>query len=221
MFKQHRHPANLLFSITLHISLFAAFIFMPQKQEELPKEELVEVGFGIGSGSGFGGGMGMDMQEPGGAPVDEAEKKEEKVTEKYVTSEQASDNEEKIASKIKPTTKTEGKGGEGTGTGAGIGSGSGSGFGYDIDWGGGGRRRIYSYSIPEYPSGANKELDIKIRFTILPDGSVGKIFLLAKGDTRLENSAISSLRQWRFEALRSQQPQVEQTAVIVFPFRLR
>lgn len=219
--KQQQRPVNYLFSVALHLFFFAAFIFMPQKPEELQKEELVEVGFGIGSGSGFGGGMGMDMQEPGGAPVEEEKLTEEKTTEKSVKTESAGDNEETIASKAKITAKSESKGGDGTGTGTGIGAGSGSGFGYDIDWGGGGRRRIYSYNVPEYPSGANKELDIKIRFTILPDGSVGKIFLLAKGDTRLENSAISSLRQWRFEPLRSQQPQIEQTAVIVFPFRLQ
>lgn len=220
--KKQQHSFNFFFSVTLHIVLFAAFIFMPKKKEsDVPKEELVEVGFGIGNGSGFGGGMGMDMQEPGGAPAAEEEVKDEKVTEKTTVSDSKSDNEEKITAKTKTVTKAEGKGGEGTGTGSGIGSGSGSGFGYDIDWGGGGRRRIYSYQIPDYPSGANKELDIKIRFTILPDGSVGRIFLLSKGDTRMENSAVNSLRQWRFEPLRSQQPQVEQSAVIVFPFRLQ
>ncbi|MHB9014187.1 MAG: energy transducer TonB, partial [Ignavibacteriaceae bacterium] len=94
-------------------------------------------------------------------------------------------------------------------------------FGYDIDWGGKGQRKIYSYNIPAYPEGVNKEIDIRLKFTILPDGTVGTIIPLIKADTRLENSAINSLRQWRFESLDQSQKQVPQVAVIVFPYRLR
>ncbi|MHB8579655.1 MAG: energy transducer TonB [Ignavibacteriaceae bacterium] len=94
-------------------------------------------------------------------------------------------------------------------------------FGYDIDWGGKGQRKIYSYNIPAYPEGVNKEIDIRLKFTILPDGTVGTIIPLIKADTRLENSAINSLRQWRFESLDPSQKQVPQVAVIVFPYRLR
>ncbi|MBU1098564.1 MAG: energy transducer TonB [Bacteroidetes bacterium] len=92
---------------------------------------------------------------------------------------------------------------------------------FDIEWGGKGKRKIYSYSIPPYPEGVAKEIDVKLRFTILPDGTVGRIIPLIKADTRLESSAINSLRQWRFEPLPSAQNQAEQTAVIIFPFRLQ
>ena len=94
-------------------------------------------------------------------------------------------------------------------------------FGFDIDWGGKGTRKIYSFILPQYPEGVKKEVNIKLRFTILPDGTVGTIVPVMKADTRLENAAINSLRQWRFEALSSNQRQVEQTAVIVFPYRLQ
>jgi outer membrane biosynthesis protein TonB len=94
-------------------------------------------------------------------------------------------------------------------------------FGFDIDWGGKGTRRIYSFILPQYPDGVKKEVNIKLQFTILPDGTVGTIIPKIKADTRLENAAINSLRQWRFEALSSNQRQVEQTAVIVFPYRLQ
>ena len=94
-------------------------------------------------------------------------------------------------------------------------------FGFDIDWGGKGTRKIYSFILPQYPEGVKKEVNIKLQFTILPDGTVGTIIPKMKADTRLENAAINSLRQWRFEALSSNQRQVEQTAVIVFPYRLR
>ena len=94
-------------------------------------------------------------------------------------------------------------------------------FGFDIDWGGKGTRKIYSFTLPQYPDGVKKEVNIKLQFTILPDGTVGTIIPKMKADTRLENAAINSLRQWRFEALSQNQKQVEQSAVIVFPYRLQ
>lgn len=96
-----------------------------------------------------------------------------------------------------------------------------SGFGYDIDFGGKRVRKVYSYFIPPYPDGVSKEIDVKLRFTIMPDGTIGKIFPLIKADSRLESAAINSLKQWRFEPLPSAQSQQVQTAVIVFPFRLQ
>lgn len=94
-------------------------------------------------------------------------------------------------------------------------------FGITFDWGGQGKRRIYSWVIPPYPPGVAKEIDVKLRFSILPDGTVGRILPLIKADTRLENAAITSLRQWRFEPLNSKGADKEQTVVIIFPFRLQ
>ncbi len=94
-------------------------------------------------------------------------------------------------------------------------------YGFSIDFGGKGRRKIYSYSLPEYPEGVQKEIDVKLRFTILPDGSVTNVFPLIKADARLEFAAINSLRQWRFEPLPKSKKQTAQTAIIVFPYRLR
>jgi protein TonB len=95
------------------------------------------------------------------------------------------------------------------------------GFGFEIDFGGKGTRKIYSYNLPEYPEGVSKEIDVKLRFTILPDGTVGKIFPLIKADARLELASINSLRQWRFEPLPRNAKQIEQTVVIIFPYRLQ
>lgn len=94
-------------------------------------------------------------------------------------------------------------------------------FGFDIDWGGKGKRQIWSYPLPKYPSGVYKEIDIKIMFTIKPDGSVGAARLLNKADTKLENAALNSLRQWRFEPLSQSYKQTDQTAIIIFPYRLQ
>ena len=94
-------------------------------------------------------------------------------------------------------------------------------FGFDFEQGGLGTRRIYSYIEPSYPEGVHKEIDIRLKFTILPDGTVGTILPLTKADTKLENAAINSLRQWKFEPLSPNQKQAEQTAVIVFHYRLQ
>ena len=118
---------------------------------------------------------------------------------------------------VKPIVTDEeeaGKGKEETGEGEGN-------YGFEIDFGGKGMRKIYSYSLPAYPEGVSKEIDVKLKFTILPDGTVGKILPLIKADTRLEQAAINSLRQWRFEPLPEAQNAIEQYAVIIFPFRLQ
>ncbi len=94
-------------------------------------------------------------------------------------------------------------------------------FGFDIDWGGRGKRQIYNWSVPSYPKGIQKQIDIRLKFTIMPDGTVGSVLPLTKADATLENLAITYLRQWRFEPLSPNQPQTQQTAVIVFPFRLQ
>ncbi len=99
-------------------------------------------------------------------------------------------------------------------------SGSGN-SGYNIDFGGKRIRKIYSYEVPPYPEGVAKDIDVKLRFTILPDGTVGSIFPLIKADSRLETAAVSALRRWRFEPLPAGQKKEVQHAVIVFPFRLK
>lgn len=94
-------------------------------------------------------------------------------------------------------------------------------YGIDLDFGGKGYRRILSHHIPPYPEGVAKDIDIRLRFKILPDGTVGEIVPLRKADTRLEAAAISSLRRWRFEAIPSSKKQIVQDVVITFPFRIR
>lgn len=175
------------------------------------------------------------MEESGGSTANEekiAEKTENKVPEvKEVTLPKSKtiskDNiinpvdKTKEIKKEKTQEKTEQGSSNTKGTGQGsLGQGEG-GAGFDIQWGGNGTRKIYSYVIPDYPDGVNKEIDIRLKFTIKPDGTVGSIFLLTKADTRLENAAINSLWQWRFEPLSQNQVQGDQSAVIIFPYRLQ
>lgn len=219
-------------SIALHVIVFSLFLFS-RATEEPPSKDYVELGFGIGNGNGSAGGLGTGLEEtvanvPEGTSKqakskDESEKKLDIPPSKSAKDVDAISQSKKAKENVKGSSlddynsNSRSIGGQSQGNGMG---GNGS-FGYDINWGGRGQRRIYSYSKPEYPEGVKKEADIRLRFTILPDGSVGSIIPLTKADTKLENVAINSLRQWRFEALSRNQKQVEQIAIIVFPYRLR
>ncbi len=226
--KNISYSASVLFhSILMVIFLLVNLTF------EFPAKDYVELSFGISSEYGSSGAIGenLDKTEELAPPQEEniTENKNPEVKEvklpvakntqdDNIIKPAEKDKEQKKETKtesVKETTSdvsTTGKGNLARGEGS---------FGFDIEWGGMGTRKIYSYSLPSYPEGVNKEIDIRLRFTIKPDGTVGSILLLTKADTKLENAAINSLWQWRFEPLSPTQQQAEQTAVIVFPYRLQ
>lgn len=219
-------------SVAFHLILLLVFLLITYNVTYLPKE-YVELSFGTSGMTGSSGAIGTKINEiqEKSAPEVKTKTLETKKEVKEVELPKAKTTSEENV--IKPADKTKEKADEiktkneeeniAENTTVGQGNkaeGEGS-FGFDIDWGGQGTRRIYSYSLPDYPAGVYKEIDIRLKFTILPDGTIGKISLLTKADTRLENAAINSLRSWRFEELSENQKQVEQTAVIVFPYRLQ
>jgi protein TonB len=197
---------------------------------EPDEAEYVTIGFGSGMSMGRPGPIGNDqiteqenLKEEKQLPKNEEQKKVElpeaknKDVDNVITAADKKKNKESVeADKVKPLNEKDkkAKGSEVAGQGEG-------GFGFEIDFGGKGTRKIYSYNLPEYPEGVSKEIDVKLRFTILPDGTVGKIIPLIKADARLELASMNSLRQWRFEPLPSNAKQVEQTVVIIFPYRLQ
>jgi TonB family protein len=238
-----------LFSVSMHV--IVAIVLLIWYSLQVPAEELIQIGFGEpGGGSGGFGPMPSNidlMTAIPNKPVIEETKKEdvEKDPQANVpeTKNNVADAEDKISTKttkgkvekesgisraLQPAgNNKEGKGiGNGRGTGSGIGNGIGNGIGdgmgdgIGINWGGR-KRQIYSYPIPDYPSGVAKDIDVKLRFSILPDGSVGKITILQKVDSRLEQVATDALRLWRFEPLPSNSEQKVQIAEIKFPFRLK
>lgn len=111
---------------------------------------------------------------------------------------------------------------DGVTDGSGLGSrGSGRGMGYgfgDIEWGGGGNRIVLHKPLPKFPDGVNTNAELKFRFTVLPDGTVGRIIPLQKADPRLETAALAALRQWRFNVLKED---VVMEGVIPLSFVLR
>jgi protein TonB len=218
-------------SFIFHALLLVLFLII-NFNINYPPQKYVELSFGTTGLPGSSGALGNQINNV--QQVAKQHKKTETTPKKEVvkkvelpkTKSESSDNiiqpaqvkkakantEKNNNEAVNSDVNSEGKGNKATGTGS---------FGYDIDWGGQGQRKIYSYILPTYPEGVNKEIDIRLKFSIMPDGTVGQIIPLIKADTRLETAAINSLRQWRFEPLSANQKQVAQIAVIVFPYRLQ
>jgi protein TonB len=83
------------------------------------------------------------------------------------------------------------------------------------------QRSILHKVIPQYPPGLQNEAIIKVQFTVLPDGSVGKMVPVIKGNTTLESITLNALRQWRFNPLQSNAPQREVEGIITFRYILK
>ena len=219
MFAYNSKNYSYVISVTIHVLLLLLFMIV-NFSIEYNDDEYVTIGFGTFGNVSSPGALGLEEKNDKSPQKTEVDKKEDKKVELPKTKNTDTENIEKekpVEEKIKPLVEKENgdtKGKEVTGEGEGN-------FGFEIDFGGKGIRKIYSYFLPAYPEGVFKEIDVKLRFTILPDGSVGKIIPLIKADTKLEMAAINSLRQWRFEPLPSKQKQSEQNAVIVFPYRLQ
>lgn len=219
-------------SLIFHAIIIALFMILNLSFDYQPSE-YVELSFGVSTQTGSSGSEGKQIEKveelsnPEEKTTTEEKNKEVKVVDLPVAKSTEDENvikpaedDEEVAtiSKTKNEEKnvssvtTSGQGNESEGDGS---------FGFDINWGGKGMRKIYSFTLPKYPDGVKKEVDIKLQFTILPDGTIGTIIPKIKADTQLENAAINSLRQWRFEALDESQKQAEQTAIIIFPYRLQ
>ncbi len=213
--------------------MLAFILFLIKISLEPIQDEYVTIGFGAIGQNSSSGVLAKKPTEEIQKKQPEAEKEiAEKVVKKVelpkienpdednnvvVSADKKENENETKPEKVEPIIKKEkeaGKGRDESGEGEGN-------FGFEIDFGGKGMRKIYSYSLPAYPEGVSKEIDVKLKFSILADGTVGKILPLIKADTRLEQAAINSLRQWRFEPLSESQQTKEQFAVVIFPFRLK
>ncbi|MFW6232997.1 MAG: TonB family protein, partial [Bacteroidota bacterium] len=72
--------------------------------------------------------------------------------------------------------------------------------------------------VPKFPDGVSRSAKIKIRFTVLADGTVAQMVPLQKADPRLEKAAMEALKQWRFNRLENGETMV---GIIPMTFRLR
>lgn len=83
------------------------------------------------------------------------------------------------------------------------------------------RRSIVRKIIPQYPPGLQKEATIKVRFEVLPDGTVSNMIPMIKGEPTLENLTLEALRQWQFNPLPPALEQKTVTGIITFRYLLR
>jgi len=234
MEKDRISTKSVSISLLFHAAIIILFMLLNLSFDYEPSD-YVELSFGVSDQTGSSGSRGKEITEkveevskPVEKTTTEDKSKEVKVVDLPVSKNTEDENVIKPAEDdAEVTTVSKTKNNEedvssvttsGQGNDAESDEGS---LGFDINWGGKGMRKIYSYTLPQYPDGVKKEVDIKLQFTILPDGTIGTIIPKIKADTKLENAAINSLRQWRFEALDASQKQAEQTAIIVFPYRLQ
>lgn len=83
------------------------------------------------------------------------------------------------------------------------------------------KRTIVNQVLPEYPPGLQREAVVKIRFWVLPDGRVGAMIPVQKGDPTLEEITMKAMRQWRFNSVPSGEAQENVQGVITFVYKLR
>ncbi|HET7152565.1 MAG TPA: TonB family protein [Candidatus Kapabacteria bacterium] len=208
---------GFIIAVILHVIIFFGLIvwmmYRPPEQvtQQIPLEVLR---FGIGEGKGAGGNLtasGTPFQAPPpDNPLEDASKQQQ-VKQKTVPAEDYENGMKVVATNVsnaktaKDTTGGKGKKDVGardgslTGTGlTGTGNGVGSGLGFGIDWGGGGNRIVLNKVLPTYPSGVNKDAQIRIRFNVRSDGTVGAMIPVQKGDPHMEDAAFRALRQWKF-----------------------
>lgn len=124
-----------------------------------------------------------------------------------------------------PSTKTaeSGVGDSGkSAAGEGIvgGSGTDKGAPYTIE-GDAANRRIISQVLPAYPPGLQREAVVKIRFWVQPDGRIGQMIPVQKGDPQLEAITMQAMRQWRFNALPANVEPRNVQGIITFVYKLR
>lgn len=103
--------------------------------------------------------------------------------------------------------------------GTAMGAGAASNLPYIIE-GDAAKRRIISQVLPVYPPGLQREAVVKIRFWVLPDGQIGQMLPVQKGDPELEALTMRTMRQWRFSPLSPLEEQKSVQGLITFVYKL-
>lgn len=225
-------------AIILLILLLAMFIDLrvdPYQRHEEQSTPITILNFGKGDGTGLRKGNltregARQRGKTSSNPLEDAQKTSSTKSPKIASNDINQSNNIKpikdIASKNPSKSQNDAtsskdvgvKNGTQSGDGlgeSGTGKGKGEGLG-EIDWGGGGNRTVLNKIIPPFPPGATSS-QIRIKFTVLPDGTVGKMIPLQKGDPLLERAAMNALRRWKFNPISGN---TEMTGIIPFTFRL-
>ena len=87
---------------------------------------------------------------------------------------------------------------------------------YQLQWEGDLDRSPMVQPLPSNPT--NIEANVTVRFEVMPDGTLGRVFPLRKMNPELEREIMKTLRSWRFSRLPSGVPHDPQWGTITFRF---
>ncbi len=87
---------------------------------------------------------------------------------------------------------------------------------FQLDWEGDVNRAPLVQPMPNFSS--HTDAVISVRFEVLPDGTVGRLQPIIKGDPEQEREVLRTLRSWRFSRLPANMPQESQFGVVTFRF---
>ena len=90
---------------------------------------------------------------------------------------------------------------------------------YRIEWNGV-DRSLLTGDRPQFPAGVRQSGTVKIRITVDPSGNVLSMIPVQKADSRFDEAAMAAIRTWRFSRLSGNYPQLNQSAVATFVFKL-
>ncbi len=65
------------------------------------------------------------------------------------------------------------------------------------------------------------EVELQLKFWVLPDGTIGEVIPIKRGDAQLERIAIAYLKHWRFEPLAPEVPQQNIWGIIPIRFTVQ
>ncbi len=79
------------------------------------------------------------------------------------------------------------------------------------------RKRLIEV-IPTYPEGLQQNLKVKLKFDVLPDGSVTNIVVIQKANPQFEFNSLGAISQWKFNPISQD---IVQKGVITFIYELK
>jgi len=83
-----------------------------------------------------------------------------------------------------------------------------------------GRALVYKPAPPQLTDIEN-DVELRLKFWVLPDGTIGEVIPLKRGDVQLERVAIAYLKKWQFQPLASDVPQQKIWGTIPIVFTLQ
>jgi len=220
--------AFLLMLILLFWFSQTSIIIEPYKQE-VNSNPIILLNFGDGDGTGRSkGNLAKEGASSSGVKPKNPLEDAGKISSSSSAKDPLSTSNPIAKNTVSATNKSDTDSSKGQGKAIGAGSGNGTGLGEkgtgpgkgmglgDIEWGGGGNRTVLNKILPPSPGNLDRLVSIKIRFTVLPDGTVGDMRPMTKGDPNLESVSLRTLKKWKFNRLESD---IQMTGTITFTFK--